>query len=296
MESVRMSTNLKDRITYDPIEHRKKLKLPGGARVAVWTVVTVEVWDPSGPLPRQVLSAPGGQRWQPDVPNWCWSEYGARVAFWRMKRILDEFNIKATLCINGSVCDHYPQIIDAAIESDWEFMGHNIVQKPMHMMDDERQAIFDTAKIIQERTGKKLRGWMGPGLTETDDTPDYLTEAGMDYTTDWVIDDQPCPIETKNGTLYSIPYSVETNDVVMSAIQTQPSSEIYDRIMDQFECFYEEGEEQPRVLSVCSHPYLSGVPHRIKYFRKIYEELTKKQDVVFWTGDQIIDWYKDAVR
>ncbi|MBT4703774.1 MAG: polysaccharide deacetylase, partial [Rhodospirillaceae bacterium] len=106
-----MSTNLKDRITYDPIEHRKKLKLPGGARVAVWTVVTVEVWDPSGPLPRQVLSAPGGQRWQPDVPNWCWSEYGARVAFWRMKRILDEFNIKATLCINGSVCDHYPQII-----------------------------------------------------------------------------------------------------------------------------------------------------------------------------------------
>jgi hypothetical protein len=102
------------------------------------------------------------------------------------------------------------------------------------------------------------------------------------------------PIETKNGTLYSIPYSVETNDVVMSAIQTQPSSEIYERVMNQFECFYEEGAEHPRVLSVCSHPYLSGVPHRIKYFRKIYEELSKRPGVVFWTGDQVIDWYKDA--
>ena len=51
-----------------------------------------------------------------------------------MKKILDEFGIKATLCINGSVCDHYPQIVDAAKDADWEFMGHNIVQKPMHML------------------------------------------------------------------------------------------------------------------------------------------------------------------
>jgi hypothetical protein len=64
--------------------------------------------------------------------------------------------------------------------------------------------------------------------------------------------------------------------------------------MDQFECLYEEGAEQPRVLSICSHPYLSGVPHRIKYFRKIYEDLAKAPGVVFWTGDQVIDWYKSA--
>lgn len=286
---------LHERIRYEPITERKPLKLPGDARVVVWTVVTVEVWDPSGPLPRQVLSAPGGQRWQPDVPNWCWSEYGARVGFWRMKKILDEFGIKATLCINAAVCDHYPQIVASAKEADWEFMGHNLVQKPMHLMEDERQAIQDTVAHIAKHGGKRVRGWMGPGLTETDDTPDYLTEAGVDYTTDWVVDDLPVSIETKNGTLFSIPYSVETNDVVMSAIQTQPSSEIYERVMNQFECFYEEGAEQPRILSVCSHPYLSGVPHRIKYFRKIYEELSKRPGVVFWTGDQVIDWYKGAI-
>ena len=57
-----MARSLKDRISYDPISERKPLQLPGGARVVVWTLVTVEVWDPSGPLPRQVLSAPGGQR------------------------------------------------------------------------------------------------------------------------------------------------------------------------------------------------------------------------------------------
>jgi allantoinase len=283
---------LHERISYEPTPERKPLALPGGARVVAWTVVTVEVWDPSGPLPRQVLSAPGGERWQPDVPNWCWSEYGARVGFWRMKRILDEFGIKATLCINAAVCDRYPQIVEAAAAADWEFMGHNLVQKPMHLMEDERAAVLGTVEKISAATGKPVRGWMGPGLTETDDTPDHLAEAGVDYTTDWVVDDLPVPIATKHGTLYSIPYSVETNDVVISAIQAQRSSEIYDRVMDQFECLYEEGAEQPRVLSICSHPYLSGVPHRIKYFRKIYEDLAKAPGVVFWTGDQVIDWYK----
>jgi peptidoglycan/xylan/chitin deacetylase (PgdA/CDA1 family) len=285
---------LNERIRFEPITERKRLALPGGARVVVWTVVTVEVWDPTDPLPRQVLTAPGGQRWQPDVPNWCWSEYGARVGFWRMKKILDELGIKATLCINAAVCDHYPQIVAAAKAADWEFMGHNLVQKPMHLMDDERAAIRSTVERIHAATGKPVRGWMGPGLTETDATPDYLTEAGIDYTTDWVVDDQPVPIATANGTLYSIPYSVETNDVVISAIQAQRSSEIYDRVMDQFECLYEEGGEQARVLSVCSHPYLSGVPHRIKYFRRIYDELRHRPGVLFWTGDQVIDWYKEA--
>jgi peptidoglycan/xylan/chitin deacetylase (PgdA/CDA1 family) len=286
---------LYDRIRYVPAPERKPLALPDGARVVVWTVVTVEVWDPDGPLPRQVLSAPGGQRWQPDVPNWSWSEYGARVGFWRMKRILDEFGIKATLCINAAVCDRYPQIVEAASAADWEFMGHNLVQKPMHLMEDERAAVQGTVERISAASGKVVRGWMGPGLTETDATPDLLTEAGIEYTTDWVVDDLPVPITTEHGTLYSIPYSVETNDVVISAIQAQRSREIYDRVMDQFECLYEEGAEQPRVLSICSHPYLSGVPHRIKYFRKIYEDLARTPGVVFWTGEQVIDWYKRAV-
>ena len=151
---------------------------------------------------------------------------------------------------------------------------------------------------------------LGPGAGSLAQTghhqrPDYLiSRRGVDYTTDWVIDDhRPAPSRLDgqhavNAVFHpvfsrAIPYSVETNDVVMSAIQQQPSSEIYDRIMDQFECFYEEGEEHPRILSVCSHPYLSGVPHRIKYFRKIYEELKDKPGVLFWTGDQIIDWYKE---
>ena len=40
-------------------------------------------------------------------------------------------------------------------------------------------------------TGKNPRGWLGPGLTETWETPDLLVEEGYEYVCDWVLDDQP---------------------------------------------------------------------------------------------------------
>jgi hypothetical protein len=44
-------------------------------------------------------------------------------------------------------------------------------------------------------------------------------------------------------------------------------------------------------MALVVHPYIMGAPHRLKYFRKIFENIRKKPDVLFWTGAQIHDWY-----
>ena len=53
--------SLRDRLAYQPIHERPGLKLPGDARVAVWTIVNVENWSPAGAMPRAVLPPPMGQ-------------------------------------------------------------------------------------------------------------------------------------------------------------------------------------------------------------------------------------------
>src|SRR5579863_2433054 len=73
-----------DRLAYSAITERARLKLPDGARMAVWIVVNVEEWDFTQPMPRTVLTPPGGGSPMPDVPNWAWHEYGNRVCFWRL--------------------------------------------------------------------------------------------------------------------------------------------------------------------------------------------------------------------
>jgi len=284
-------TTFKDRVPYSAIIDRPLLKLPGGARMAVWTIVNVEHWDCTRAMPRAVLPPPMGQPLLPDLPNWSWHEYGMRVGFWRIHECLTRLGVVPTMAVNGIVCESYPRIAEAALEAGWEFMGHGFKQAPMHKLDDQRAAIRRTMEAIATFTGKAPRGWESPGLTETDDTIDILAEEGIEYVADWVLDDQPCRIATKSGSMVSVPYSVETNDIPIFALQNQPSDAMLKRTVDQFEQLYAESESVTRVMAISMHPYLTGAPHRIKYLQKIYEHILAKPGVVMWTGEQILDWY-----
>jgi peptidoglycan/xylan/chitin deacetylase (PgdA/CDA1 family) len=285
-------STLRSRLDYQPIHQRPRLELPGGARVAVWTIVNVENWRPTGPMPRTVLPPPMGQPLLPDVPNWAWHEYGMRVGFWRFLKTLSDRGLKASFAVNGTCCELYPQACQAALDAGWDFMGHGFVQQPMHRAEDQKAAIAQTIEAITRFTGKPPRGWESPGLTETDETLDLLKEAGIEYVADWVLDDQPVSLRTRAGDIVSVPYTVEINDVVMTAIQQSPSDEIFRRGRDQFDRLYLEGADIPRVMAISIHPYLTGAPHRIKYLEALYDYILGHEGVVMSTGAEILDWYK----
>src|SRR5574341_1890454 len=144
-----------ERYDYSAIVDRKPLRLPKGARVAVWTIVNVEEWDITQPMARTVLPPPGGGANPiPDVPNFSWFDYGLRVGFWRLKEVLDRHRVKATVSLNGSVCRSYPRILEAMVKAGWEIMGHSYIQRPMQQEEDQPGMIRQTIAAIREATGK----------------------------------------------------------------------------------------------------------------------------------------------
>ena len=282
----------RERIPYSPIVGRRPaFRLPHGARVAVWTIVNVEEWSDERAQPRTVLPPPYGQPLLPDLPNWAWHEYGMRVGFWRFVEVLAAFKVRATLALNGSVISSYPQVAKAALDAGWEFMGHGFVQRPTHHLENQKAEIRKTIQAIRKFTGRKPRGWESPGLTETFETIDLLHDEGIEYVADWVLDDQPCRIRTRKGSIVSVPYTVEMNDIAMMQIQNHPSAEWLRRGIDTFDQLYGEGEDIPRVMAISVHPYITGAPHRIGYLRKLYEYLRSRQGVLFCTGEEILDLY-----
>jgi allantoinase len=291
-----IGSSVRTRAPYQSIVNRPRLQLPNDARVVLWNIVNVEVWEPSGSMPRAVLSPPMGSPLLPDVPNWAWHEYGMRVGFWRILDALSDRKMKATFALNGATCRMYEEVCTAALKAGWEFMGHGLVQRPMHKVEDQLGAIRETMEEIRKFTGKPPRGWESPGLTETDDTLDHLAECGIEYVADWVFDDQPVSLHSDKGPMTSIPYTVELNDVVISAVQQHPSDEMLKRGKAHFDRLYLDGAKTPRVMAISVHPYLSGVPHRIAYLEQLYDYVLSHEGVVVMTGEQILDWFLDQQR
>ena len=206
--------------------------------------------------------------------------------------IRDRRKIRVTTAINANVCRSYEPVARAMLDAGWEFMGHGVKQGAMHLVPDQREAIRTAVGILREFTGKTPKGWLGPGLTETFETLDLLKEEGIEYVSDWVNDDQPYEIRTASGPLVSVPYSLELNDIPMMVIQHHTSAEWLTRCKDQFDRLYAEGAKNPRVMAMAVHPYISGVPHRMKYFEAVYDYIRKKKGVWMTTGEEIYEWYK----
>src|SRR5260370_5390565 len=180
-------------------------------------------------------------------------------------------NMPVTLALNENVCSAYPGVASAAREDGFEFMGQGFVQGPMHKLVDQADAIKRAVDTIAKFNGKPPRSWESPGLTETAETLDLLRLNGIEYVADWVIDDLPQDIATPHGTITTIPYSVETNDIVIHALQHLPSEQFLKRCTDQFDRLYVEGASNARIMAISIHPYITGVPHRIKYLEALLD-------------------------
>ena len=281
----------RERCDYSAIVDRPPLKLPGGTRLVLWTIVNLEVWDIRKPMARQVIGPPAGQLQLPDVPNWSWHEYGMRVGVWRFFDLFERLNIRPTLALNARVCEDYPRVAKQALTDKWEFMGHAYEQGPIHAEPDQAAMVARTLDVTERFCGKRPVGWLGPGLTQTLDTPEILAAAGIKYIGDWVYDDEPTTIRTAAGPLVTLPYTVELNDIPMMIIQHHESDYLLRRAIDQFDRLYAEGAGRAKIMALAIHPYISGQPHRIKYLEAIYDHARRHDNVVYWTGEEILQWY-----
>jgi peptidoglycan/xylan/chitin deacetylase (PgdA/CDA1 family) len=201
-----------------------------------------------------------------------------RVGFWRFHALFERLGIRPTLSVNGSVIGACPRVAAGARDAGWEFMGHGWFQVPTQRLEDQRAMIAGTTRAIADFTGRPCTGWLGPGLTETLETPDILAEHGVRWTGDFVL---------------AMPYSVELNDIPVVMIQHHNEQELPRRARLTAARLLQEAEASSgcKVMGIAIHPYITGVPHRIAALEALYGELAADPRIAFLQGDEIAAWY-----
>jgi allantoinase len=277
---------------YSPITERPAIQWPGGKKVAAYVGLNVEHFL----LDRPSTSIwPGTADLVPDALNYGWRDYGVRVGIWRTIETLDRHGIRASVLLNSDVARHYPQIIKAGVERNWAWLAHGRTNSILHTglsEEEERHVLTEIVDTIAAATGSRPKGWMGPGLTETLNTPKLLAELGLSYVLDWTNDDQPYRLNVPG--MLSVPYTIELNDLGLFLAKGTTGPEFVQIVKDQYEQLRSEGDG--RVMALALHPFVIGQAFRAKYLDQALAFLTEQPDVWLTTSDQIAEHYRRTTQ
>jgi allantoinase len=282
-----------DLYDYRPIVEREPIRWPGGARVAFYVGLNVEhflIDRPSTSLNEATATL------VPDPLNYGWRDYGPRVGIWRLMGTFDRHRIRPSVLLNSDVAGRYPQIIKAGLERNWAWLAHgrnnSTIQAGMSL-DEERAYLTDVVETIQRATGRRPRGWLGPGLTETFHTPRLLADLGLHYVLDWTNDDQPYRLRIPG--MLSVPYTVELNDLGIFTMHGRTGAEFLQMFKDQFDQLYADSADGGRVMALALHPFVIGQPLRHKYLDHALDYLAGHPGVWLTTSDEIAEHYTRTV-
>jgi allantoinase len=276
---------------YFPYLDRPKIVWPGGARLAFWCAPNIEFYELTPPPNPERAAWP---RPVPDVLNYAWRDYGNRAGVWRMMETMDRHGVRGSVSLNVALCDHFPDIIAACVERQWELFSHGIYNtRYTYGMDEdqERAMIRDVKATIKKHSGQDLAGWLAPALTNTDNTIRLLAEEGVRYTLDLFHDDQPLPVRVPRGRLISLPYSLEINDFTVLHQGTATPRQYVEMVRAQFDRLYAEGARSGTVLCLPLHPFLIGQPHRIDALGEMLAHITGHAGVWVTTAREIADHF-----
>lgn len=275
-------------------DHTPQLAPYADSNVLLNVIVNIEHWSLDTPMPRAVLPAPHGVSVVPDVANHSWVLYGLRSGLPRLARALEPLGAAVTVALNADVIDHYPAVADLIDDLGWEVVAHGVRQRSIQSYDEEAPVITEALERIAARFGPS-RGWLSPGMNQTDDSLGLFRSHGLEFNHDWMIDDRPTWLHTEHGPIVGLPYALALNDVTTYVVQQQPDGELAARFARSLDVHRREAERNPIVVPVGLHPHVMGVAHRIGEIESMVDAIVNTDGVVALTSSDVCDWFTGQV-
>jgi allantoinase len=277
------------RYAYSAITRRADYSWPGKKRLAVYIGFNVEHFDFGAGLG----AALGPKSPEPDVLNHSWRDYGNRVGVWRCLELFDSLKLPVGALINTALYDYCPEVVEAHVRRGDELIGHghtNSDRQGELSEADERRLLEYCSERIRKESKTVPQGWLSPWISESALTPDLLQETGYRYTLNWCHDDQPVEFKTRRGTLWSIPYPQELNDIPMIVARQMDARDFADMIVDNFDEMLRQSKDQSLVMGIALHPYLVGQPYRLSHLRRALRHIVKQRKAWLTTPGKIYDF------
>ncbi len=229
-----------------------------------------------------------------DLTNESVYEYGTRVGFWRIMRILKKYNIHASFNACALALERNMETTRAIIEDGHEIVSHGYrwIEQFKMTMEEEREFIRKAVESFKRTTGLHPEGWYcryGPSVHTR---RLLIEEGGFLYDSDSVADDIPYYVTVADRQFLVVPYTIEVNDMKFWTTGAFGNADDFFKYMkDTFDILYEEGSEHPKMMSIGLHLRVTGRPGRAKALEQFLDYTKYHQQVWFARRVDIARWW-----
>jgi peptidoglycan/xylan/chitin deacetylase (PgdA/CDA1 family) len=287
---------------WSPIVARPPLRWPDGAALAVCVIVSVEhlEWLPAADAvpPADALSyGPYPRAFQ--LTGVSRPEYGGRVGAFRLLEALDRHGVVPTVAMDAARMDERRRLVEEFLARGAEFLGHGValsrtISQGMGR-EREREEISSALAMVQDATGQRPAGWLGPGYAESTRTVGLLAELGLSYVCDWPNDEQPYLLDGGVRELVAVPVAVDLDDVMAQRVRRLAPARWQQMVLAALACLVRDGATgSGRVLVLNLHAHVSGQPFRIRAVEAVLAALASTEGVWLTTTGQVADAYRRA--
>jgi peptidoglycan/xylan/chitin deacetylase (PgdA/CDA1 family) len=267
----------------------KEFSWPKGKRLAVLTTLLFESWS-EGKSPNYFTRTTPLRGGAVDHAGVQWSQYGGREGVWRLVRILDQCQIRASVFCNALSAELYPDAIEQIVKSGHIVEAHGYAQHQYLLEmtpEDQKTTIDKTLDIPENASGERPQGWVTPVYGWNEHTLDLLVQAGITYYADALDCSMPRRDATPSGSIIALPWS----DFVDNRVLRASPRDFFDVYRDSFE--YLHAHEPGAVLHLALHCHFGGRPLVAAQFLKLLRYFSEFSDVWFPTHRELADWFRD---
>ncbi|MDX6751159.1 polysaccharide deacetylase family protein [Geminicoccaceae bacterium 1502E] len=259
---------------------------PGGARLALNICVNYEEGsEPSVPdgdrFSETGLTEGGGGFEGRDLAAESMFEYGSRVGFWRVLRLLRERGMTATIFGCALALERNLEVCAAIREEGldvcahgWRWERHQLLSE-----EEERERIRRTVASIAATTGSRPLGWYcryGPGINTR---RLVVEEGGFLYDSDAYNEELPYWTTVSGRPHLIVPYGLVNNDAKFIRGGMATGNDFFEYLRDSFDMLYREGATAPKMMSVGLHLRLVGHPGRAAGLERFLDHVATHEDV-----------------
>ena len=270
-------------------------KWPGDARLAISFVLNVEEGGENTLLNGDAGSEtylheiPGGQplMGMRNTNVESMYDYGARAGFWRVLRLFEQRGLKFTAYAVARALELNPEAGKAMVEAGHEVASHGYRWIDYQYMapELEREHIRKAVAITERVCGTRPLG-IYVGRTSPNSRALIIEEGGFLYDSDAYDDDLPHWQVHGGKPHLVIPYTLDNNDMKYAVAPgfTAPDG-FFQYLKDAVDMLRQEGETQPKMMSVGLHCRLVGRPGRALALARFLDYVAGLDDV--WVARRV---------